>query len=123
MIPLMKLEWTDQKTRDVTAGLFAALADGDRTAVLDGSGEATRCLLLLLKVAQTVTDELSLDHQLPRLIELIVAGLDAERATLFLYDSETDELFSRSARGESVTEIRIRSTTGIAGAVYRSGMT
>ena len=114
---------TDRQTRGSTAGLFAALADGDDTAIFDGSAEATRCLLLLLRVAQTVTDELSLDHQLPQLIELIAAGLDAERATLFLYDSEADELFSRIARGEGVTEIRIRSTTGIAGAVYGSGMT
>jgi adenylate cyclase len=114
---------SDSSACGSTAGLFAALADGDGTAVFDGSAVSTRCLLLLLKVAQTVTDELSLDHQLPRLIELIVAGLDAERATLFLHDSETDELFSRVARGEGVTEIRIRSTTGIAGAVYGSEMT
>ena len=96
---------TDRQTRGSTAGLFAALADGDDTAIFDGSAEATRCLLLLLRVAQTVTDELSLDHQLPQLIELIAAGLDAERATLFLYDSETGELFSRIARGEGVAEI------------------
>jgi adenylate cyclase len=96
--------------------------DDDR-AVSDGSAEATRCLLLLVRIAQAVTQELSLDHQLPQLIELIVEGFNAERATLFLYDPETGELFSRITRGKGVAEIRIKSTTGIAGAVYGSGMT
>jgi adenylate cyclase len=96
--------------------LFAAL-------VSDGSDKAVQYLLLLVEVADTVTYQLSLDHQLPRLIELIVAGLDAERATLFLCDSETGELFSRVAQCEGVSEIRIRATTGIAGAVFASGMT
>jgi GAF domain-containing protein len=72
---------------------------------------------------RAVTHELALDHQLPQLIELIVAGLDAERATLFLYDPETGELFSRVAQGEGVTEIRIRANSGIAGAAYASGET
>lgn len=106
-----------------TAALLAALAAGDDAAIFDRSAETARCLLLLVKVARIVTDELSLDHQLPHLIEQIVAGLDAERATLFLYNSETDELFSRIAEGEGVAEIRIRANSGIAGAVYSSGMT
>jgi adenylate cyclase len=101
--------------------LLTALAAGN-TAV-DSSDNAIRCLVLLVEVADTVTRELSLDHQLPRLIELIVAALDAERATLFLYDPETGELFSRVARGEDVSEIRIRASTGIAGAVFGSGVT
>ena len=114
---------SDRSDPGVTAALFEALAGGENTAALDASKNEIQCLLLLAKVAHTVTRELSLDRQLPELIELIVAGLDAERATLFLYDSETGELFSRVARGEGVQEIRIRSTAGIAGAVYGSGMT
>jgi adenylate cyclase len=72
-------------------------------------------------VADTVTQELSLDHQLPRLIDLITQALDAERATLFLHDREPDQLFSRVLRGEGVAEIRIPADAGIAGAVFRSG--
>jgi adenylate cyclase len=113
---------SDKSYRDVTESLFAALAAGN-TAVVDGSDKAIRCLLLLVEVADTVTRQLSLDHQLPRLIELIVTALDAERATLFLYDAETGELFSRVAQGEGVTELRIRATTGIAGAVFGAGTT
>jgi adenylate cyclase len=106
-----------------TAALLEAFVGGDGTAVLDRSAETLRCLSLLLRVARTVTHELALDHQLPQLIELIVAGLDAERATLFLYDPDTGELFSRIAQGEGVAEIRIRANSGIAGAAYASGET
>src|SRR5882762_3885249 len=59
-------------------------------------------LRVLVEVADTVTQDLSLDRQLPRLIELITEALDAERATLFLYDSDADALFSRVLRGEGV---------------------
>jgi len=77
-----------------------------------------RRLRVLVEVADTVTQELALDRQLPRLIELIAEALDAERASLFLYDRDTDELFSRVASGTGVTEIRIPSHAGIAGAVF-----
>jgi adenylate cyclase len=78
-------------------------------------------LTVLAEVADTVTRDLSLDHQLPRLIELITDALDADRATLFLHDPDTGELFSRILRGEGVAEIRIPATAGISGAVFTSG--
>ncbi len=81
-----------------------------------------RRLRVLADVADTVTQQLSLDHQLPRLIDLIADALDAERATLFLYDRETDELFSRVLRGAGIAEIRIPVTAGIAGAVFGAGI-
>src|SRR5207244_6920857 len=77
-----------------------------------------RRLRVLAAVADTVTDTLSLDRQLPRLIDLITKALDAERATLFLYDSDAGELFSRVLLGDDVTEIRLPATAGIAGAVF-----
>jgi len=80
-----------------------------------------RRLRVLVEVADTVTRDLSLDRQLPRLIELITEALDAERATLFLYDSDSGALFSRVLRGEGVAEIRIPASAGIAGAVFTTG--
>jgi adenylate cyclase len=81
-----------------------------------------RRLRVLAEVADTVTRDLSLDRQLPRLIDLITEALDAERATLFLHDRDSGELFSRVLRGEGVTEIRIPATAGIAGAVFAAGV-
>src|SRR5690348_6853555 len=83
--------------------------------------DEVRRLRVLVEVADTVTHELSLDRQLPRLIDLITKALDAERATLFLYDPDAGELFSRVFVGDGVTEIRLPATAGIAGAVFSSG--
>src|SRR5713226_7236983 len=80
--------------------------------------DEVRRLRVLAEVADTVTQRLSLDHQLPRLIDLISEALGADRAALFLYDRDTGELLSRVLRGEGVTEIRMPANTGIAGAVF-----
>lgn len=93
----------------------------DAEAHADRPVDELRRMRILAEVADVVTQRLSLDHQLPRLIELITQSLDAERATLFLYDAEKNELFSRVLSGAGVTEIRIPATTGIAGAVFGSG--
>jgi adenylate cyclase len=52
----------------------------------------------------------------------VIVALDAERATLFLHDADAGELFSRVARGDGVSEIRIPQSVGIAGSVFASGV-
>ncbi len=84
--------------------------------------DEVRRLRVLAEVANTVTQDLSLDRQLPRLIDLITEALDAERAALFLYDRDAGELLSRVLRGEGVAEIRMPATAGIAGAVFSAGI-
>jgi len=84
----------------------------------DALAAEIRRLTVLADVADIVTQHLSLDHQLPRLIDRIAEALDAERTTLFLHDRETGELFSRVLRGEGIAEIRIPASAGIAGAVF-----
>lgn len=111
---------SDLAGRMTAESLLAALRDGD-SALAPQLLREIRRLSVLTEVADTVTQHLSLDHQLPRLIELITDALDAERATLFLHDRDPDELFSRVLRGEGVTEIRIPAGAGIAGAVFRTG--
>ena len=95
---------------------------GGELALTEGVDKTIRRLQLLVEVADTVTQRLSLDHQLPHLIELIAEALDAERATLFLHDADTGELFSRVAGGNGVTEIRIPQNVGIAGSIFVSGV-
>ena len=84
----------------------------------DALAREIRRLTVLADVADIVTQHLSLDHQLPRLIDRIAEALDAERTTLFLHDRDTGELFSRVLRGEGIAEIRIPASAGIAGAVF-----
>ncbi|HTV87599.1 MAG TPA: GAF domain-containing protein, partial [Stellaceae bacterium] len=95
----------------------AALPLGDADLL-----DELRRLRVLAEVADTVTRDLSLDRQLPRLIDLITEALGAERATLFLFDRDSGELFSRVLLGVGVTEIRIPATAGIAGAVFQAGV-
>ena len=45
--------------------------------------------------------------------------VNADRCTLYLYDEETDELWSRLAHGSE--QIRFPSDVGMAGAVFQSG--
>ena len=47
--------------------------------------------------------------------------LNAERSTLFLYDSEPDELWSQVAEGAGQKEIRMPARAGIAGAAFAGG--
>ena len=49
--------------------------------------------------------------------------LSAEASTLFMLDSEKDELWSRVLKGSALKEIRIPATAGIAGHVVQSGKT
>jgi adenylate cyclase len=103
-----------------TREFAAALRSGD-PALAERVVESLRRLSILAEVSDTVTEQLTLDHQLPRMITLICEVFDAERATLFLNDPDAGELFSRVASGEGVREIRIPSSAGIAGAVFQSG--
>lgn len=80
-----------------------------------------RRLEALIEASTKSQQTLDLDVLLTRLVSLISDALNAERASLFLYDSETHELFARVAQGELVNEIRFSADLGIAGAAYRDG--
>jgi len=103
-----------------TRALGDGLAQGNEPAAR-AAASALRRLSQLGQVVNTISGTLSLDEMLPRLISLIAELTDAERASLFMHDPETDELFSRVLSGEGVTEIRVSADSGIAGSVFRSG--
>jgi adenylate cyclase len=75
----------------------------------------------ILGISHSLMGELQLNVLLERIIRVSTELLDAERSTLFLYDPKKDELWSRFAEGLGHQEIRIKPTTGIAGAVFTSG--
>ena len=76
-----------------------------------------------LDVVSDVTAEIELGALLQRVMIEATRMLNADRATLFLNDPRTDELFSRVAMGEGMGEIRLPNTAGIAGSVFTSGKT
>ncbi len=76
-----------------------------------------------VSIVSDVTAEIDLSSLLKRVMEEATKMLNADRATLFLNDEKTNELFSRVAMGEGVGEIRLPNSAGIAGTVFTSGQT
>ena len=107
--------------------ILAALSGSDREELLGKMGDLLRHVSALVDVSNKVSDSLSLDVMLPRLIEVVSDALNADRSTLFLFDPETGELFSRVAQGgedgagDEVGEIRFCASLGVAGSVFAAG--
>ena len=76
---------------------------------------------ILLEVARKVADGQTLDEQLETLVALVMEATVADRATLFVNDPRTQELYSRVTVGGLRREIRILNHTGIAGHVLQTG--
>ena len=77
-------------------------------------------LLDLSKVEQL---ERSVDRLLVRTVQWASRLTDADRASLFLVDPETGELWSRVAEGRNVREIRVPAGSGVAGWVVQHNET
>lgn len=75
----------------------------------------------LLEMTRALAATSDLDTLLNRVVESSMRLLDAERATLFLYDAAKEELFTRVAK--DVEGFRISVKTGFAGAAARTRQT
>jgi phosphoserine phosphatase len=72
----------------------------------------------LLAVSRALAVTTALDPLLERIVEAACMMLDSERASLFLHDRRTKELWTKFATG--TREIRVPSTAGIVGAAFTS---
>jgi len=108
------------------------MADGDAVAVAVEPVPATKRrrrksvkhpghFETVLDIARRISGTESLDQVLYALVEMTSAEIGCDRSTFFLYDADTNDLFSRVAQGLRSREIRISANEGIAGAVYQSG--
>ncbi|HUS47986.1 MAG TPA: GAF domain-containing protein, partial [Phycisphaerae bacterium] len=75
----------------------------------------------ILEIARRMAAAVDLDDLLQLIISRSVELLDAERASLFLYEPGSNELVSRVAI--DADGIRFSAETGIAGATIRTGKT
>lgn len=73
----------------------------------------------ILEISRAMVAAPDLDVLLKLIIDRSMELLDAERATLFLYDAPKNQLFSRIAAG--VEGLRIPADKGIAGATVQTG--
>jgi adenylate cyclase len=101
--------------------ILTQISARDRNELLAKIGDLLRRMSALMDVYNKISDTLSLDTVLARLMEIISDAMVADRSTLFLYDREHQQLFSRIAQGASIQEIRFPANAGIAGAVFTSG--
>ena len=81
------------------------------------SQRQTRNLNALLRVSKALATEIRLDDLLQVIVQEAAEVLDADRATLFLYDESRNELWSKTTQRLEIKEIRVPLGVGIAGTV------
>ncbi|MBT6306920.1 MAG: GAF domain-containing protein, partial [Rhodospirillaceae bacterium] len=70
-----------------------------------------------MTLVSKLTTELDLSRLLSHVVDAATEMLNCERATVFLNDEKTDELFSMVGAGLGAFEIRLPNSAGISGAV------
>ena len=81
-------------------------------------------LIALVKIGQAVAAEKDIDVLIKTIAEETKVALNADRCTVFLYDKENDELYSKVATGlDDTRELRIPADKGLAGHVAHTGET
>lgn len=80
-------------------------------------------LLALVKIGQAVAAEKNIDKLMQTIAEETKEAIQADRCTVFLYDKETDELWSKVALGLGSTELRFKANQGLAGHAFQTGET
>ena len=84
------------------------------------SERQARNLKALLGVAKALASEIKLDNLLQVIVAKAAEVMDAERATLFLYDRPRNELWSKTTQKLEINEIRVPLGVGIAGTVAKT---
>lgn len=80
-------------------------------------------LVALLKIGQTVAAETDIDVLLKVIAEETKSTINADRCSVFLYDKENNQLWSKVALGMDSQEIRFPADKGLAGHVVNTGET
>lgn len=81
-------------------------------------------LIALVKIGQAVAAEKSIDVLIKTIAEETKTALNADRCTVFLYDKEANELYSKVATGlDDFKELRIPADKGLAAHVVKTGET
>lgn len=87
---------------------------------IDKLKEERERLYALLNITKNLSAEINLDKLLIKIMEEVRKILNADRCTVFLYDENTNELWSKVAIGLD-DEIRFQADKGIAGHVWKTG--
>lgn len=80
-------------------------------------------LIALVNIGQAVAAEKNIDLLIKTIAEETKIALNADRCTIFMYDKENNELYSKVATGLDTKELRIPADKGLAGHVVQTGET
>lgn len=80
-------------------------------------------LVALVKIGQSVSAETNIDSLLKVIAEETKEAIQADRCTVFLFDKEHNELWSKVALGMENSEIRFPADKGLAGHCVKTGET
>ncbi len=80
-------------------------------------------LIALVNIGQAVAAEKNIDLLIKTIAEETKTAMKADRCTVYLYDKENNELYSKVATGLDTKELRIPADKGIAGHVVKTGET
>src|SRR6476620_1872995 len=76
---------------------------------------------LLLEISNKMAVAGSLAEAFELLAQYSIAHIDAERASVFLHDQRTNELYTRIPHGKFTREVRMDNNKGVAGNVFTTG--
>lgn len=104
---------------DSVAAMYAAIADlRQRT---EGQSQRVKTLAAIVEIAASWNQTREMPELLNHMAETSTKLLDAERASIFLWDRDNHLLVGRPALGVENNELRIPDDAGIVGKVVQSG--
>ena len=87
----------------------------------NNSNQTKDPLIALVNIGQAVAAEKNIDRLIKTIAEETKTAMNADRCTVFLYDKEKNELYSKVATGIDTKELRIPADKGLAGHVVNTG--
>jgi CRP-like cAMP-binding protein/two-component sensor histidine kinase len=118
-----------QFTHNLLNNLAVRLRTMDQTFVLElgrnvlSSKNKVDKLQMLIEASKIVNSAIEIDKLLDLILEVATRSINADRGTVYLVDSKTDELWSKVAQGNNMVEIRLPIGKGLAGYVAKTGET
>jgi HD-GYP domain-containing protein (c-di-GMP phosphodiesterase class II) len=119
----LKSEIRELSQRFISYNAESATADNNSNNIKNEKEQNASLLLALTEIARCVNAQANIDELLITIAEQTKKVLNADRCSVFLYDKDKNELWSKVALGMNSEEIRFSADKGFAGHVVKTGET